>query len=206
MSAISVLRTIDQYAANPIAAARPRLRLTAPRSLVGDDLRYALRAASSAAAELAARFPKNTSKFEDFRQDLLAVIVQLWPSYEAQRGRTRPFISRIVRQRAISIVRHACARKRGPTAGLFHLNEGSLSARDCRRTGFSEPLPQEVCADVRALIQSLEPELRRFAELLTQCSLCEAARRLGITRHAGLMRLQALRKRFAGAGLNRELP
>lgn len=140
---------------------------------------------------------------EDGIQDLLFGIVARWPRFDSGRAGFSTFFSLVVRHEASSLVRANGAAKRGGGRTLVSLDQ-RLAAGDffpvCDSTD-TDPARFDLRNDVRAVVGSLPPNLRRLARALMTKSPTAAARSLKIPRHVALAQVKQIRERFEAAGL-----
>lgn len=124
---------------------------------------------------------------DDLRQDLSLALTIGFAKFDPNRGSVPVFGRRIIRNRLIHIARHHGAARRD----RHRLRESTLL--DNVPTPGADWQRIELAIDVRHQIATLQPQLRRFAELLMSHDVCRAGRRMRWTRQQARSRCAQLR-------------
>lgn len=156
---------------------------------------------------------------DDITQDLLLDLLQRLSAYDSRRSARRTFVSRIVKNRALSLIEHHEAQMRDASQEKFSLDD-TLDSDDADAITFGEligPGGIATCTDGRyrdgerlmalridlaTAIVELPPDLRRLAEVLADGeSVQEMARQLGIHRDTLDRRRSKIREILRSRGL-----
>ncbi len=135
---------------------------------------------------------------EDVRQEMLIAAWCRWQHFDPDIASPSTFLSVVMRNRFVSLVRSASALKRRPSiAGVAHKTHFSRSY-----LAWADPRPKCVdhCRDVHSFIERLPVDLRSTCELLMQMNVAETARELGIPRHRVTGQIVEIRRAFEEAG------
>lgn len=154
----------------------------------------------------------------DLQQDLWLHLLENIHHYCADRGHARAFITKVVKNKAASILAARAAEKRGGGSGCVSLNEefedddGELSERHeaitvddflrlARGTIRSELARLELAMDVRKIIEQLPAHQYVICLLLIDKDQCAVANVVGLPRSTLRDLIKRLRKIARGAGL-----
>lgn len=170
------------------------------RSLIGDGL-----------------YPQHD--LEDLIQELLLALLECREAYDSAKAKWTYFVKTVVDRKAISMRRSRSTESRGNAMVVASLNvlvvdgdgeRAELSHQVClaesgRRRGIEHSDPQaelERSLNVAQVVEQLDEELATICRLLSEKSVAEVARELGMPRTTLISRLAKVRERFVEAGLD----
>jgi len=155
----------------------------------------------------------------DIEQELFLHLLQKFACYDPARAKATTFASRVLDNRATSIVRAVRARKRAGAGPVVELDRpyglsgvklicrvNALADADARRhIGARNHIPAEcsqVKLDVASVCRDLPTPLRKLAALLGYVSPFAAGQILGFSRRQTRAYMAALRQAFEARGLS----
>lgn len=190
-----------------------------PRIPWDEDEKYITKAVNYWARIAARRLRAASLDREDITQDLLLDLLRRLSAYDSRRSARRTFISRIVKNRALSLVGHHEAKMRDANKEKFSLDD-TPDPEDADSTTYGELVGHggiATCTDGRyrdgervvalridlaTAMDGLSPDLRRLAEMIAEGeSVQEIARRLGIHRDTVDRRRAKIREIIGKRGL-----
>lgn len=160
-----------------------------------EALSFARRLAHIKAAQLKRRLVR--TEREDLEQELLLEVIDGWKRYDPARGRTEPFIERLVARRAWQLLRDRRLRSRTFRFDDSRVQEAAAPRRELDAI--------DARIDIRDVVESLDPLFRTACANLDHQSVSTAARAMGIPRSTLDSWLAKVRATFTGAGLNPHL-
>jgi RNA polymerase sigma factor (sigma-70 family) len=156
----------------------------------------------------------------DLQQDLWLHLLENLRQYRADRGHPRAFITRVVKNKAASILAARAAAKRGGGLQFVSLNEefededGEVTERletisvddylrRTRGTIRSEEERQDLSIDVRRMVDRQHPHCRAVCLLLIGRDVCDVANVVGLPRSTLRDLIKRLRASCAKTGLRK---
>ena len=186
------------------------------------DLQQELPFASQLIRKVALRMVGKTrlraEDLPDLQQDLWLHLLEHMHQYDPSRGHARAFITKVVKNKAATILTARLAAKRGGGSGCVSLSEefededGEVSERQdiisvddflrlTRGTIRSEQARLELAMDVRKIIGQLPPHQRVICLLLIDQDQCAVANVMGLPRSTLRDSIRRLRRIAKEAGL-----
>ena len=157
---------------------------------------YASKLIKHKAGRLVGRFGFTRPDRADIEQDLILHLFQKMPHFNSNRGSQNTFVSRIIKRKVVSIIRHRRALRRDycritaiddAAGGEEHAAIAALVVGES---------PHDLAIDLAGAIQTFDSDSQRFCKMLMTSSVADAARRLGLTRGAARGRVAILRKGY----------
>lgn len=151
------------------------------------------------ARQLVGKAGFTADSIEDLEQEMTLDLLQRLPRFDSNKAAHTTFVARVIDRKISNLIRHRTAELRDFRRESGSLNDevrnGSgetderaqtLSRTDNHRDPGRHHRPQNEDAGLRldfsVVLDRLPPDLRQLAELLTTCSISEAARKLGVPR------------------------
>lgn len=155
----------------------------------------------------------------DLVQELTVALLESRDAYDPAKARWTYYVKTVVDRKAVSLRRTQSTESRGNTVVIASLNvlvmngEGErveLSQQVCQeerglRRGIEHADEQsqlELSLNVAEVVSQLDEELATICRLLSEKSVAEVARELGMPRTTLISRLAKVRERFVEAGLD----
>jgi len=169
---------------------------------------------------LLGKFGFTQSDIKDLEQEFRIDLIVRLKSFNPERAHRRTFISRIISNKAATLIESQKAQKRNFTRSGFSLNEevpGSdgdvcsrleqMEAADYKHRVFDRFICQspryELLIDLTAALPNLPSELRLICDLLSQGEkIVDVAARLRCSRATIYSRIEDIRQRFIREGLS----
>ena len=163
-----------------------------------------------------------TSDVQDLEQELRLDLMKRLHKFDPDRGSYNTFVARIIDHKIQNIIRHRKQEIRDFRRESYSIN-GSIEPSDGNSTKFSDLISQDdaeirrgtrrrsrrdqaqLHLDVSLVVNKIPADLQQVAQLLSEKTVTETAKALGIPRTTLYGNIERLRQIFKNNGLNEYL-